>query len=174
MTLENSYRQNSFASTSLTLDTIANAATFFAGRWAPSLKRNQSRDVLTAVINKLYGASRGSLFHSRMRCSHAALADSLGLSREWTCKMIGRLCDAGWLATSAPRLPDGKQEITIFRPGRMLKKLLVMLLKSKQRFQKNRVNDSSQKIPNKEEREKGNALFHKLIEEVALKLKMKT
>src|SRR5215204_994765 len=117
----------------LSLDTLISASTFFVAKWTPALKLNQSRDVLRLVVNKLYGASQGNLFHARMRCSHAALAASCELSREWTCTLIGRLRQAGWRETSAPRLPDGKQEVTTFRPGRMLKRLLVMLLKSKQR-----------------------------------------
>jgi len=38
----------------LSLDSIANASTFFAGKWEPKLKRNQSRDILTHLIGKLY------------------------------------------------------------------------------------------------------------------------
>ena len=104
-----------------------------------------------------------------MRCSHAALADRLDLSREWTCKLIARLREAGWIRTEAPRLPDGKQEITIFKTGRMFKRLLVMLLKSKQR-QKNRVNDSSQKIPTKEQIEKNKTFLAELRETLAQKI----
>src|SRR5215208_8148440 len=123
----------------LALDSILSATFFFSGKWTPALKRNQSGETLRLILCKLYGANRGSLFHARMRCSHAALADSLDLSREWTCKLIARLREAGWITTEARRLPDGKQEITIFRPGAMLKRLLVMLLKSRQRPQKHRV-----------------------------------
>lgn len=136
------------AGQSLSLDTINAAATYFSAKWEPSLKRSQSRDVLTAIISKLYGISHGHIFNAHARASHKALADGLGLSREWVCKLIGRLREAGWLRTEAPRLPDGKQEVTIFRPGRMLKRLLVMLLKSKQRqHSSNRVNETSQKLP---------------------------
>jgi len=154
----------------LSLDTLCNAATYFAGQWTPALKLNQSRDALRLIINKLYGVSHGSMFKSRVRASHASLAATLGLSREWSCKLIGRLRESRWLETSAPRLPDGKQEITIFRPGRRLKKLLVMLLKSKQRSPKNRVNDHPQKVPTQEERAKNKARFAELIAEVSEKL----
>lgn len=153
----------------ITLDTIISASTFFAGKWSPALRLNQSRDVLRLVISKLYGASQGNLFHARIRSSHAALAASCDLSREWTCTLLGRIRQAGWIVTSAPRLPDGKQEVTIFRPGRMLKRLLVMLLRSRQRRQ-SRVNDSSQKPPTKEQVEKNLHFLRELQEALAHKL----
>jgi hypothetical protein len=174
MTLNNTYPSRPLSSTSLPLDTIVSAATFFVAKWSPELRRNQSRDVLRAVLNKLYGASRGSLFHAHMRCSHAGLAEQLSLSREWICTLIGRLKREGWLETSAPRLPDGKQEITSFRPGRRLKRLLVMLLKSKQRSHKGRVNAGQQKIPTKQEIEKSKAFFAELRETLSKKMGMKT
>jgi hypothetical protein len=139
---------------SLSLDTIISASTFFAGKWEVTLKRSQARDVLRAVLNRLYGASQGNLFHARMRCSHAALAASVGLSREWTCTLVSRLRQAGWIETHAPRRSGSQQQdISQFRPGRMLKRLLVMLLKSLQKRhpQQSRVNTSPQKFPTKEE-----------------------
>jgi len=155
----------------LTLDTILSATFFFSGKWTPALKRNQSGETLRLILCKLYGASRGSLFHAQVRCSHVALADSLDLSREWTCKLIARLRASGWITTEARRLPNGKQEITIFRAGQMLKRLLVMLLKSQQRQRGSsaRVNDSSQKIPTKEDVEKNKAFLANLITELGQK-----
>jgi hypothetical protein len=104
-----------------------------------------------------------------MRCSHAALADSLDLSREWTCKLIARLREARWITTEARRLPDGKQEVTIFRAGPTLKRLLVMLLRSNQRHTKPRVNESSQKLPTKEDVEKNKSFLANLIAELGQK-----
>jgi hypothetical protein len=153
----------------LSLDTICNSATYFVGQWTPELKRNQSRDLLRLVLSKMYFPSSGNLFHARIRASHAALAASLDLSREWTCKLSRRLCESQWLVALAPRLPDGKQEISIYKPGKRLKRLLVMLLRSKQRI-KTRVNDSSQKFLTQEEREKNKARFAELIEEVGKKM----
>src|SRR5215203_3625289 len=121
----------------LTLDTILSAISFFSGKWTPALKRNQSGETLRLILCKLYGASRGSLFNAQARCSHAALADSLDLSREWVCKLIARLREAGWITTHAPRCSGSQQqEVTVFGVGGTLKRLLVMLLKSKQRSQK--------------------------------------
>jgi hypothetical protein len=156
----------------LSLDTICNSATYFVGQWSPDLKRNQSRDLLRLVLSKMYCPSQGNLFHARIRASHAALAATLDLSREWTCKLVGCLREARWLETSAPRLPDGKQEISIFRPGRRLKKLLVMLLRSKQRV-KSRVNDQLQKIPTEEEVAKNLQFLRDLQKELGEKLAMK-
>lgn len=157
----------------LSLDSIINSSLFFAAKWNPDLKRSQARDVLRAIVNKLFGASHGSLFHAQVRCSHASLADALDLSREWTCKLVARLREAGWIQTSAPRLPDGKQEVTIFRPGRMLKRLLVMLLKSRQRQKTSRVNDSTQKIPNPEDVERNRAFLVNLRDTLMQKFSLR-
>jgi hypothetical protein len=155
----------------ITLDSICNSAFFFSGLWQPQLKRNQSPYLLRLIINKLYGASHGSLFHARIRASHASLAVDLDLSRPWTCHLIAVLREAGWLETSAPRLPDGKQEITIFRPGKMLKRVLVMLIKSRE---KRRVNNQRQESPTKADVEKNLQFLRQLQQDLALKMKMKT
>lgn len=156
----------------LTLDTLISSSIYFAAKWTPELKRNQSRDVLRLIVNKLFGASHGSLFNSSVRCSHSAIADSLDLSREWTSKLISRLRQTGWLKTHAPRLPNGTQEVTIFSPGGMLKKLLIMLLRSKQRPQ-SRVNNSSQHFPTKEEVEKNLSFLAELRASLAEKFAFK-
>jgi DNA-binding Lrp family transcriptional regulator len=105
-----------------------------------------------------------------MRCSHEALADSLGLSREWVCTLIGRLSETGWIITHAPRLPDRKQEVTSFKPGPMLKRLLVMLMKSKHRYNKRNVNTSSKQLPSPTDIVKAKAFFAGLRAELAQKL----
>jgi len=137
----------------LSLDSICNASYFFALEWTPdTLKGNRSRDVLRLIISKLYGAGQGNLFHAKMRATHQSLADKLLLCREWTSKMIGRLREARWLETFALRLPDGKQDVTLFRPGKMLKRLLLMLFRSRQRpHGSSRVIDPSQIIPKHQE-----------------------
>jgi hypothetical protein len=154
----------------LSLDQIWSATFFFAGKWHPDLKRNQSRDVLRALLYKLFAPRGGSLFHRHARCGHAALAEQLSLSREWTCTLISRLRSSGWIETFAPRLSGSQQQdISTFRPGKMLKRLLVLLLRSKQRSQKARVNDTSQKISTKEDVEKNKALLANLIAELGQK-----
>jgi hypothetical protein len=137
----------------LALDNILSATFFFVGKWTPALKRNQSRDLLRHVLCRLHGASKGDLFHARIRASHASLGAELGLSREWTCKLGQRLHDAGWIDYRALRLPDGKFEIGVFSVGRQLKRLLCMLLGY--RKPKRRVNEFSHSSPLPEtEREK--------------------
>src|SRR4051812_18473469 len=144
----------------LTLDNILSAAFFFVGKWTPALKRNQSRDLLRHLLCRLYGASKGDLFHARIRASHASLGAELDLSREWVCKLGQRLQEAGWIQYQALRLPDGTYEIGCFRPGRMLKRLLCMLLGY--RKPRRRVNDFSQSFPlPKTEREKILSLVRK-------------
>jgi ferredoxin-NADP reductase len=121
----------------------------------------------------MYPLCGGSLFHGKAQASHAALGASLGLTREWTGKLLKKLRDAKWIETYAPRRPDGKlREIMIYRPGKMLKRLLIMLLRSKQRSQKPHVNTFSQKVPTEQERAKNKALFAELIAQVGKNLEM--
>jgi hypothetical protein len=137
----------------LALDNILSASFFFAGEWTPALKRNQSRDLLRHLLCRLHGASKGDLFHARIRASHASLGAELGLSREWTCKLGRRLQESGWLEYRALRLPDGTFEIGLFSAGRQLKRLLCML--AGYRKPKHRVNDFSHSFPlSQKEREK--------------------
>jgi Crp-like helix-turn-helix protein len=140
-------------SRALALDNILSATFFFAGKWTPALKRNQSRDLLRHVLCRLHGASKGDLFHARIRASHANLGAELGLSREWTCKLGQRLREAGWIDYRALRLPDGTFEIGLFSAGRKLKRLLCML--AGYRKPKHRVNEFSHSFPlPQKEREK--------------------
>jgi hypothetical protein len=129
----------------LALDNILSATFFFAGKWTPALKRNQSRDLLRHLLCRLYGASKGKLFHARLRASHASLGAELGLSREWICKLAGRLQAAGWIEYRALRLPDGTFEIGEFSVGRRLKRVLCMLLGY--RKPNRRVNRASSSFP---------------------------
>ena len=131
--------------TVLSLDNILSATFIFAGKWTPALKRNQSRDLLRHLLCRLHGASKGDLFHARLRASHAGLGAHLGLSREWTCKLGQRLQDSGWIVYRALRLPDDKFEVGVFSAGRQLKRLLCMLLGYRQ--PQRRVNEFSQSPP---------------------------
>lgn len=171
MHLQSSYPNHS--SPSITLDTICNSALFHSAKWNPQLKRNQSHYLLIHLISKFYGTASHSLFHAKIKSSHAALAAHLDLSRQWTCKLIAVLRSTGWITTHSPRLPNGKQEITTFSPGRTFKRLLVMLCKSKQRPY-NRVNDPRQKIPTKEQTEKNKIFLRTLREQLSQKLGIRT
>jgi hypothetical protein len=133
----------------LTLDNILSAAFFFSVRWTPALKRSQARDLLRLIVCKLYGVSNGNVFHAHIQASQASLAVDMGISREWCNHLVGRLVAAGWVRYSAPRLPDGKFEIGVFRSGRTLKRLLCILRGYRQR-RPSRVKDPSQKLPTEE------------------------
>ena len=98
----------------LTLDNIQGATFFFVGKWTPALKRNQSRDLLRHLLCRLYGASKGNLFHAKLRASQASLAAELDLSREWVCKLSRRLQEAKWIEYTAVRLPDGTYRSAAF------------------------------------------------------------
>jgi DNA-binding Lrp family transcriptional regulator len=63
--------------------------------------------------------------------AQGTLARKLGLSRQWVGILLDRLQAAGWIEYTAPVLNDGMRGSTIFRVGGQLKRLLVMLLKSR-------------------------------------------
>ncbi len=117
----------------LALDTILSATLYFAGKWHPELKRNQSRDLLRFLICRLYDAGRGKLVGTRLTLAQGTLARKVGLSRQWIGILLARLQGAGWIECYAPTLDDGMRGSTIFRAGRQLKRLLLMLSKAKPR-----------------------------------------
>ena len=118
----------------LALDTILSAVFFFAGKWTPELRRNQSRDVFRFLLCRLYDQGRGQLMNAELTLAQGTLAQKLGLSRQWVGELLERLKEAGWIEYYAPVLEDGMRGSTIFRVGRQLKRLLVMLWKSKRRL----------------------------------------
>jgi hypothetical protein len=71
--------------------------------------------------------------HLRLTLAQTTLAKTLGLSRQWVGELVHRLDEAGWLVPGSPTLPEGTNGPTIFMIGRQLKRVLVMLLKSKRR-----------------------------------------
>jgi DNA-binding Lrp family transcriptional regulator len=101
--------------------------------WNPELRRNQSRDVLRFLICRLYDAGRGKLVGAQLVLAQGTLARKLGLSRQWVGILLARLEEAGWLECYSPVLDDGMRSSTMFRVGRQLKRLLMMLTKSKPR-----------------------------------------
>jgi hypothetical protein len=156
----------------LSLDNILSATHFFVGKWTPALKRNQSRDVLRHLLCRMYGVSKGNPFHATLRTSQTSIAAATSLSREWSCTLLGRLCDAGWLSYYAPRLPDGHFEIGVFRPGKKLKRLLCILLGYRRKPKPcSRVNDRPQFLPlSQKERENVLSSLKKLREDLGRKL----
>ncbi len=156
----------------LVLDNIVSATSFFAAKWTPGLKRSQARDLLRLVVCKLYGVSHGHIFHAHVRASQSGLAVDLGISREWCNQLVGRLVELRWVHYTTVRLPNGKFEVGVFRPGRTLKRLLCVLLGYRQR-QPNRVNSPSQKVPTPKQVEENKRFFSQLLTDLANKLSAK-
>ena len=117
----------------LALDTVLSATFHFVTKWSPGLRRNQSRDLLRFLVCRLYDQSRGKLVLGQLTLAQGTLARKLGLSRQWIGILLERLQEAGWIEYQAPVLPDGMRGSCIFRIGKQLKRLLVMLTKAKPR-----------------------------------------
>jgi hypothetical protein len=115
----------------LALDTILSASFHFVVKWSPELDRTKSRDLLRFILIRLYDHGRGNLHAARLELAQGTLARKLGLSRQWTGLLLERLQAAGWLEYSAPWVGPGMRGSTNFRIGRLLKRLLVMLTKSR-------------------------------------------
>lgn len=117
----------------LALDNLLSATLFFAGKWTPDLRRNQSRDLLRYLVCKLYDQSRGKLNAASVTVSQSTLARKMGISRQWVGTLLTRLRQRGWIEFASPILPDGMRGSTVFRMGPQLQRVFVMLLKSKSR-----------------------------------------
>jgi hypothetical protein len=89
--------------------------------------------VLHYLLCRLYDEGRGNLINASLTLAQTTLSKKLGISRQWIGELVSRLERAGWLEHSSSKLPDGTNSSTVFRIGRMLKRLLVMLSKSRQR-----------------------------------------
>jgi len=153
----------------LSLDNVISALFWAFPKWTPGLRRNASRDLLRLLVCKLYGASHGDLFNARMQASQDALAESVGISREWVNKLLARLVQEGWIQSYAPRLPDGHFLPCIFRPGGQLKRLLCILTRYR-RPRSSRVNDSPQSLPQRRDIKKSLTFWERLKEELVAKI----
>jgi DNA-binding Lrp family transcriptional regulator len=168
-------RRCGVAAITVSLDNIISALTWALPRWTPALKRNQSRDLLRLLICKLYGAHNGNLWQARVQASHDALAARIGISREWTCKLIARLVEAGWIHSHAPRLSNGRYLPCLFSPGPQLKRLLYVLYRyrhPRRSRHNNRVNDTSQSLPSEHERKKVRSFLADLRRQLSEKLRL--
>jgi hypothetical protein len=58
----------------LALDVVWSAVFFFTGKWTPTLKRNQSRDLLRFLLCRLYDQSRGQLMNAHLTLAQGTLA----------------------------------------------------------------------------------------------------
>jgi DNA-binding Lrp family transcriptional regulator len=115
----------------LALDSILSASFHFVVKWSPELDRTKSRDLLRFLLCRLYDQNRGQLLNVQLQLAQTTLARKLGLSRQWVGILVQRLENAGWIEHYSPVLPDGTNGSTVWRIGRQLKRLLVMLSKSR-------------------------------------------
>ena len=61
----------------VSLDTVVASLSYFVPKWTPALRRNASPYLLRLLVCKLYGASKGNLFHAKIQASQDSLAASL-------------------------------------------------------------------------------------------------
>jgi DNA-binding Lrp family transcriptional regulator len=115
----------------LALDQIWSATSTFTVKWSAGLESNKAHRVLHYLLCRLYDEGRGQLVHAHFTLAQATLARKLGLSRQWVGILVSRLADAGWIEYHSSKLPDGTNSSSVWRVGRMLKRLLVMLAKSR-------------------------------------------
>jgi len=115
----------------LTLDQIWSATSTFTVRWSAGLESNKAHRVLHYLLCRLYDEGRGQLVNARLTLAQTTLSTKLGISRQWVGALVSRLERAGWIEHVAPKLPDGTNGSSVWRVGRMLKRLLVMLSKSR-------------------------------------------
>lgn len=117
----------------LALDSILSATFHFTTKWSRDLQSNKARDLLRYVVCRLYDRGRGQLMNAELTMAQTTLARKLGISRQWVGQLTQRLEAAGWLVHTSEKLPDGTNGSTIWRVGRVLKRLIVMLTKSHRR-----------------------------------------
>ena len=115
----------------LTLDQIWSATSTFTVKWSKGLESNKAHRVLHYLLCRLYDEGRGQLVNASLTLAQTTLSTKLGISRQWIGELVSRLERAGWVEHSAQKLPDGTNSSTVWRVGRMLKRLLVMLGKSR-------------------------------------------
>jgi len=68
-----------------------------AKHWSPTLTRGQARDVLAAVLRRLYDAGGGQLATAEFILTQGVLAQELRLSRQWLGVLLTRLQAAEWI-----------------------------------------------------------------------------
>jgi len=130
----------------LSVDNIISATAFRLRRWDKSLSRTAASELLRTLVCRFYGQTPTNIFRSRIRASQAALADHAGISREWCCTLLGRMRSSGWIEYRAVRQDDGRFAPIVFRAGKKLKRLVMILLGVRGK-KKNRVNSRSHSLP---------------------------
>ena len=151
----------------ISVDSITSAAAFRLRRWDKPLSRTAAGELLRTFICRFHGQNPTNIFRSRIRASQAALADHAGISREWCCTLLGRMRTSGWLEFRAVRQDDGRFAPIVFRAGKKLKRLIMILLGAR-RKKSNRVNSRSHLVPfSKRERKISYSKFQKLKQMMA-------
>ena len=117
----------------LTLNEVWSGASVFTVRWSHGIESNKAQRVLHYLTCRLYDVGRGNLVNATITLAQTTLAEKLKISRQWIGALVSRLEREGWLEHASSKLPDGTNSSTVFRVGRMFKRLLVMLSKSHQR-----------------------------------------
>jgi hypothetical protein len=120
-------------SDTLTLDQIWSATSTFTVKWSRGIESNKAHRVLHYLLCRLYDQGRGHLMNAQFSLAQTTVAKKLGISRQWVGTLVQRLEETGWLVHISEKLPDGTNGSTIWRAGRMLKRLLIMLTKSNRR-----------------------------------------
>ena len=115
----------------LTLDQIWSATSTFTVKWSAGLESNKAHRVLHYLLCRLYDEGRGQLVNARLTLAQTTLSKKLGISRQWVGELVSRLERAGWVEHASQKLPDGTNGSTLWRIGCQLKRLLVMLSKSR-------------------------------------------
>ncbi len=127
----------------ISLDNIISAATFYIGEWTPNdkLKSNAAFDTLRFLLIRLYEAGKGRPLDVNVQLSIGTVASTLGLSRYWTGVLVARLADAGWLETHSSWTDERMKSSTIFRAGRMLKRLMFHLIGARRKQKRHSSDD---------------------------------
>jgi len=115
----------------LALDTILSTTFYFSVKWSSDLQSNKARDLLRFLLCRLYDEGRGQLVNTQLTLAQTTLARKLGISRQWVGVLLERLEKAGWIEYAAPWVGPGMRGSTSYRIGRTLKRLLVMLAKTR-------------------------------------------
>ena len=131
----------------LALDTILSATDFFSTKWSQGIESNKAGRVLRFLLCRLYDEGRGQLVNARLTLAQTTLAKKLGMSRQWVGELVNRLEQAGWIEHQSSKLADGTNSSSVWRVGRMLKRLLVMLGKCRCRPQSKPAKSSWQFSP---------------------------
>lgn len=114
----------------LALDNILSASEHYLAHWSSGLESNKAGRLLRYLVCRLWDRGRGKLINAQIELAQTTIARKLRISRQWVGTLADRLAAAGWIEHHSSKLSDGMNSSSVWRVGRLLKRLLVMLLKS--------------------------------------------